>query len=411
MVSIKENSLSKFIDYSLILFPIALVLGSPTVNLYLITYSLLFIYIVLKNSFYDWFKIKWIKVFIIFWLYLILTSFFATDIFNALRASFSLIRFLFFALLIGYFGFKTLKPDKIINIWFYILVFISIDIWIQFIVGYDLFGVEARFNRLSGPFGDELVVGSFIWKISSCVLPIILVQLFILNKNINKIYLYCFLLFLISVFISGERMSFLMFFSYLILSLSIMLIYKGKIKHLLISFAIFFFSLSLIATKVDIVKNRYSELFTIIKDFNASSYGKLFVSGYEIWKKNKIIGVGVKNFRVECDIQLDNREPIQHPLCSSHPHNLYLEILSETGIIGSIIFVTFILLLIKYIFKDFKTNSSEKKFKLLLFFTSLLVTIWPISTSGSFFTTWNGSYYWLIIGIILSLKNLKFNKF
>ena len=58
MVSIKENSLSKFIDYSLILFPIALVLGSPTVNLYLITYSLLFIYIVLKNSFYDWFKIK-----------------------------------------------------------------------------------------------------------------------------------------------------------------------------------------------------------------------------------------------------------------------------------------------------------------------------------------------------------------
>ena len=77
MVSIKENSLSKFIDYSLILFPIALILGSPTVNLYLITYSLLFIYIVLKNSFYDWFKIKWIKVFIIFWLYLILTSFFS----------------------------------------------------------------------------------------------------------------------------------------------------------------------------------------------------------------------------------------------------------------------------------------------------------------------------------------------
>ena len=77
--------------------------------------------------------------------------------------------------------------------------------------------------------------------------------------------------------------------------------------------------------------------------------------------KNKIIGVGVKNFRVECDIQLDNREPIQHPLCSSHPHNLYLEILSETGIIGSIIFVTFILLLIKYIFKDFKINSSEKE--------------------------------------------------
>ena len=160
MISVKDYSLSKFIDYSLVFLPIALILGSPSVNLYLITYSILFIYIVLKNSFYDWLKISWIKIFIIFWLYLVLTSFFATDIFNAFKTSFSLIRFLFFALLIGFFGFKTLKADKIVRIWFYILVFVSIDIWIQFFVGYDLFGVEARYNRLSGPFGDEQIAGS-----------------------------------------------------------------------------------------------------------------------------------------------------------------------------------------------------------------------------------------------------------
>ena len=164
-------------------------------------------------------------------------------------------------------------------------------------------------------------------------------------------------------------------------------------------------TLGLVATKIEIVKKRYSEFFIIVKDINASSYGKLFVSGFEIWKKNQIIGVGVKNFRVECDLQLENREPMLHPLCSSHPHNLYLEILSETGTIGFILFITFIVLLAKYIFRDFRINNSEKKFTLLLLFISLLVTIWPISTSGSFFTTWNGSYYWLIIGFILSSKN------
>ncbi len=405
MVLNNENKLSKFIDYSLIFFPIALILGSPSVNLYLISYSFIFIYVVFKNKFYDWLKINWVKIFIIFWLYLLVTSFFATDFFNAFKTSFSLIRFLLFSLLIGYFGFKTLKINKIISLWIYILIFVSIDIWIQLIVGYDLFGVEARFNRLSGPFGDELVVGGFIWKISSCVFPIILVQFFISKTNKNKIYLYSFLLFLFSVFISGERMSFLMFIFYLTLSFSIILIYKSKIKTLFIYLIIFFFTLGLVATKIEIVKKRYSEFFIIVKDINASSYGKLFVSGFEIWKKNQIIGVGVKNFRVECDLQLENREPMLHPLCSSHPHNLYLEILSETGTIGFILFITFIVLLAKYIFRDFRINNSEKKFTLLLLFISLLVTIWPISTSGSFFTTWNGSYYWLIIGFILSSKN------
>ena len=99
-----------------------------------------------------------------------------------------------------------------------------------------------------------------------------------------------------------------------------------------------------------------------------------------------------------------------HPLCSSHPHNLYLEILSETGTLGFVLFITFIFLLIKYIFKDFKINKTEKKLTFILFFVSLIVSIWPLSTSGSFFTTWNGSYYWLIIGFILSSKNSEIYK-
>ena len=103
----------KFIDYSLIFFPIALILGSPAVNFYLISYSIIFIYIFLYYKFFDWLNISWIKVFLLFWVYLIINSFFANDYYNSLRGSFSLIRFLLFALLIGYFGFKFIDIKKI----------------------------------------------------------------------------------------------------------------------------------------------------------------------------------------------------------------------------------------------------------------------------------------------------------
>ena len=68
---------------------------------------------------------------------------------------------------------------------------------------------------------------------------------------------------------------------------------------------------------------------SILNNFNQSSYGKLFNSGYRLWQNNVIFGVGIKNFRVECDKQLEDilpNNPAQ--LCSTHPHNLYLELLS-----------------------------------------------------------------------------------
>ena len=205
--------ISKFIDYTLIFFPIALILGSPAVNLYLIT-LIFFIYICLNYKFFNWINVVWIKVFLIFWAYLIINSFFANDFFNSLRGSFSLIRFLFFSLLIGYFGFKFLKIKTVTKYWLILILFVSADLWIQFFLGKDLFGIETRTNRLSGPFGDELIVGSFIWKITMCIMPFIFCRL--LNVGFSKLkkYLGIILFLIISVLITGERMSFLMYVFY-----------------------------------------------------------------------------------------------------------------------------------------------------------------------------------------------------
>ncbi len=406
----KNSKIYKYIDYSLLFFPIALILGAPTVNLYLIVYSFFFLYFSFKFRFFNWLKIHWVRIFGLFWIFLIISSFFANDFYNAFRGSFSLIRFLFFSLFIGYFAFRYLNISKITNFWLIIILIVSVDLWIQFFYGKDLFGVEARFNRLSGPFGDELVVGGFIWKITMCIIPFIFCRILLDGISKLKKYLPIIFFLVISVLITGERMSFLMYVFYLLLFFGFILVNKKNNKKILTFVTILIMFFSFFVFKVEIVKNRYLELFNIISNFQSSSYGKLFESGFEIWKKNPIIGVGVKNFRLECDIQLENREPLHHPLCSTHPHNLYLEILAETGIVGFIFFLFLIIFIFKFFYLNTKKGISEYTFISSALLISFLVIIWPISTSGSFFTTWNGSFYWLIIGLLFSNYNLNSSK-
>jgi hypothetical protein len=86
-----------------------------------------------------------------------------------------------------------------------------------------------------------------------------------------------------------------------------------------------------------------------------------------------------------------------------------LEVLTETGVVGmSLLFASFFALFIYLIkkIKIFKKNYYDNKY--LYFFYGniliLLIYIWPIKTSGSFFTTWNGSFFWLNIGIALLIS-------
>ena len=157
--------------------------------------------------------------------------------------------------------------------------------------------------------------------------------------------------------------------------------------------------------------NFYSQVDGIIKtsilkktDNPFSDYSKQFSSFYDTWLINKYIGGGIKSFRYYCHTRpnIDKNSKFK---CNMHPHNYYLEILTETGVIGFLI-ITSIFFMTLYIsfFKKYFTASKLKNNHIITPFIFLfLIEIFPIKSTGSFFTTANATFIFLIIAVIIAL--------
>ena len=93
-------------------------------------------------------------------------------------------------------------------------------------------------------------------------------------------------------------------------------------------------------------------------------------------------------------------------ICSTHPHNYYLEILTELGIFGFfIILIIFSLTLYLTLIKKYILNSQLKNNHIITpFLFIFIVEIFPVKSTGSFFTTGNSTFIFLVLAIILGLS-------
>jgi hypothetical protein len=169
---------------------------------------------------------------------------------------------------------------------------------------------------------------------------------------------------------------------------------------------------------VDIFISKQKERFTFLGDYqrlssnnyNYSEYiknslhGSHYITAWKIFKNYPYLGVGNKNFRIECgkEIYYDKSFKLSEYRCSTHPHQIYFEFLSELGIFGTIVILYFIIyILVKSFFLYFK------KFNLILLSSALFIlsNFIPLIPSGSFFTSFGAALFWLNIGILLSNLN------
>ena len=111
---------------------------------------------------------------------------------------------------------------------------------------------------------------------------------------------------------------------------------------------------------------------------------------------------GIKNFRYYCHVRLTYKKAKW--ICNI-PSKYYLEILTETCIVGfTIICLVFLIVLYRTFVKKYFLFSPLNHNNLVIPFIFLfIVEIFPIKSTGSFFTTGNATYLFLILGILIGL--------
>jgi O-antigen ligase len=135
-------------------------------------------------------------------------------------------------------------------------------------------------------------------------------------------------------------------------------------------------------------------------------YLRLYNAAIHLWYKNPIIGTGVKSFWYECTKLPPD---LNHISCSTHPHNIYLEIIVNQGILGILTFACVIFFILREYYNEYnETKNSQKNLAIYFLFVSILFAeLLPFRSYGSIFQTVNGSIFWMILAIISTIKYQK----
>jgi O-antigen ligase len=426
----------KYLEYLqlsiILLLPILLITGPflTDLSVSLSGIMLIIFYFRLKNKIY--FKnLNIIFLFILWCIYILFSSLNSDNILLSLESSLFYFRFGFLVLVIY---FCCSNYEDFIKLFLLILslcfIILFIDSCIQYLTNYNIFGWKTVTpGRISSFFKDELVMGSYVSRLLPTLVGLFLISFY--NTKSHKLFLFLIIILFFAnvlVFLSGERAS---LFNIIAFNIFAIIFSKALRKIFMINFLLFFIISLFVTFSDNTIKQRlYSQT---LENFNIFQTQKLdnqdkkklnnekyvfssihqvtYLSALEIFKDNFIIGVGPKNYREVCH-NIEYKHYFEKGNeCLSHPHNTYIQLLSETGIIGFVsilaIFIIITFKLSKYIFV-YSLSKSVENFILeskgfLLF--SLFLTLFPFIPTGNFFNNWLSCLYFISIGFLFYINN------
>ncbi len=393
----------KFITFLFSILPITIIIGQAVSLINILLISIFIIIEIIRSKKYYFLKNITFILLIVIFLYLLFNTFISLDKNISFLRNFGFLRFILLFVAINYFFYTYKNQNFYFKIWTVIIFVVIFDTYIEYIFGKNIlgYGQDLYADRVVSFFKDEPIVAGYLNGFFFLILGYLFNNSF---KN-NRTFVVCIILsliFLICVSLTGERSNTIK--AIIGLGTFFLLNNKLKIKYRIITFLSLIIIISTMISNSDYLKYRYYEniINPLINDdkrekfLNNNIYIKHYKSGYAVFKNYPLFGVGNKNYRVETN---NNRFTKKDYFPDTHPHQIYLEFLSEHGLLGTVLFLSIIFFLI---LKNIKNCLVSKNFLQLGALSFIVINFLPILPSGAFFSDFNITLFFINFSIFLA---------
>ena len=430
------------------------------VNSFLLLISLISIYYLCNNK-VKVFDNSVSKILTVLFIYIILNSIINFSQIDLFVKGISQIRFYLLVIFVQIYSSFLLKNIRYFFLGnLFVTIFIIIDLFIQYKTGANLFGFKPQLGnfRFTGIFNEEIVAGGFIFLFGFLGLSYFLINkkynlfflfLFffsfgiILTGDRNPLLMVFLVIFFNIIFNKSLRTYFLIYSFVLFFAVSAMTFFTEKSYNRYINDIIQTLNKSQPVFKTEYWINRTEKIFlemykkknpkdmvvekkleenrenlkflndlesvknnatgNIFKEYmyilRNTIYGAHYLTAIEVIKDNPIFGSGIRTFRIVCyEHQIQILSFNRKDGCSTHPHNLHLEIISEIGFLGYSLFIVMIIIFFYNIIFIQKEKPSSRIITIYLL-SLMLAFFFPLKPSGSIFSSWLGAQIWLLIAI------------
>ena len=344
-----------------------------------------------------WLRVFWVKAAFAFWGVTLLSALVSQDPSYAFGEAFVWFRFPLFAMATMFW----LGTDK--RLLYAMMASTALALIVMCgILSAELLIEGQKGGRLSWPYGD-VVPGNYVAKVG---LPVFTVMVALAVSANGRIAVISGIISLFTMLISvmtGERINFLVRACAGMLA---GLLWRPKwVRYgslVLIEIAAV---LLLFAAAPD-TGNRYvSKFIQELPTGEHSIYYNTMKPGYMAFEQAPILGIGTGNFRNMCEDIVGDEPKLR---CHPHPHNFYIQMLGETGIIGFIFGTIFLWSIIVTCFRAGWRHKDN-----VILATAWVVPFglfWPIASTADFFGQWNNIFMWSAVALALAANNLSGEK-
>ena len=249
-------------------------------------------------------------------------------------------------------------------------------------------------GRLSWPY-DDLVSGNYLSKVGLPAFTIMVALAIGAKPKLASIMGGLSLISIVMSVFTGERINFLIRACGGMLAA---LVWQPNWRRYFILIIVEIFAVVAVFVAMPNVQDRFTnEIVNSLPTGSHSDYYRVMGAGLSVFKTAPLLGIGPATHRELCPSILGETPEFR---CDNHPHNYYIQFLTETGVIGLITGSVMIISIIWAAFAGWRQNRAN-----VVAATAFVIPFglfFPVQSTGDFFGQWNNIFMWSAIALALA---------